>query len=141
MYQNIYRYIHPFNKTSTFLSMQHTSSHTHSFIRGQPLTPPHPHPHPPTKPTHTIVSIEPPPTQQKPLLGSTCADMKSFFSNFAIDEPLYIYLEAMQDNIYENVPYTIGGTGGDRAATIGRHTLSYMQTRHPSIHSTPPLPC
>ena len=72
---------------------------------------------------NTRVPLSTPFHPQKPLLGTTCADMKSFFSNYAINEPLYIYLEAMEDNIYGNVPYTIGGTGGDRAAIIGKPIL------------------
>ena len=54
----------------------------------------------------------------KPYMGSTCEDMKIFFAGYAVDQPMYVYLEGTEDNVHGYVHFTIGGTGGDRAAEI-----------------------
>ena len=54
----------------------------------------------------------------KPYMGSNCEDMKIFFAGYAVDQPMYVYLEATEDNVHGYVHFTIGGSGGDRAAEI-----------------------
>ena len=54
----------------------------------------------------------------KPYTGSNCEDMKIFFAGYAVDQPLYVYLEGTEDNVHGYVHFTLGGTGGDRSAEI-----------------------
>ena len=54
----------------------------------------------------------------KPFLGTTCDDMKSFFAEYAVGKPLYMFLENAEENVHGYVHDTIGGMGGDQAAKI-----------------------
>jgi hypothetical protein len=54
----------------------------------------------------------------KPYLGSNCEDMKIFFAEYTVGQPLQLYLESTEDNIHGYVHFTLGGSGGDRAAEI-----------------------